>query len=205
MRGTKLFVLVLLAVIVFWVGFMYIVSGGLTSWSIADTTKFRWMLGIILISITRLWWKLSDKHVRGNEVLLENWKFVDIRFWKPKVWIRKYNFRLRHCFELCGWMFGGVAIFGLGGGLFMQIMHYIVTAFAAVLVFLIVVRTETHLRRTLFTIGLLIAAAVWILGFLNIAFTVYFGEFLYIIPAIVWVFGQLPFVEEKAMQRKKVS
>ena len=76
MKGTRLLIYVLIGIIIFWVGFMYLVSGGLPSWSFADKTPFRWMLGLILLSITRVWWKLADKHTRGEEVLLKGWKLL---------------------------------------------------------------------------------------------------------------------------------
>ena len=195
MKGIKLFIVVLLAVIVFWIGFMYIVSGGLSSWSIADTTQFRWMLGLILIPVARLWWKFADNYSYGVWPLLRNWKYPTLKKWK--LVIQKVTIRYKDAFEVAGWLFAGIAIFGLSGSGFMVIMHYIVTLLGALTVFLIVVRSTKKLHRLLYTIGLLIAGTVWVLGFLGIAFTVYLGEFLFIIPVVVWIFSKLDELKEK--------
>jgi hypothetical protein len=191
-KGNKLTVLVLLAVIVGVVGLMYIFSGGiLTSWSIADTTKFRWVLGIVLGAIVALWTLFSFKHNKREFVLLDHWKLPKFSIKKPFITWSKKDIKYRHAFQYCALFFIGVLIFGLGGGTFMKVMHYIFTILGSFTMFLIVVRSTTGLQRTLYAVGLFSTILVWCLGFLNIAFSVYFGEFLFTIPVTIWVLNEL--------------
>lgn len=187
MKGNKLTVLTLIGIIVFFIGLMYVASGGtLGSFSEADLTDLNWMLLLILIPISRMWWKFSDNFIGAKEVLLKNWKYPTLVNWKFK--IHKTNIRYKDAFEIVGWLFAGIAVFGLGRYL---IPHYITTALAAVATFLIVVRSSHGKTRVFYIIGFLPGIVTWVLGFLGFVFIVYLGEFLFVLPVIHWVYSKL--------------
>lgn len=194
MKGNKLFLIVLITIVIGMVGVMYVAgSGDLKSWSIADAGKLRWMLGIILGSITALWFTMAHSHLKREMVLLPSWKLPVLDGFKIK-WARK-GIKYRHAFMYASLFFGGVLIFGLGGGFFMKLMHYIFTGLAALTTALIVIRSQKELNRIFYAVALIGAGAVWLIGLLTPVFTVYFGEFLFTIPVVVWVLSELKNVE----------
>ena len=151
------------------------------------------MLGLILISISRLWWKFESEYYFRNAVLLGKWKLPTIENFKVK--LVNVDIRYKDAFEFAGWAFASIAVFGLGGSVFMQIMHYIVTAAAAAVTFIIVVRSNHGLQRVLYAVGMGIGVFVWVVGFTTNIFSVYFGEFVFVIPVVVWVLNQFKLIK----------
>ncbi len=109
MKGTRLFILVLLAAVLSFIIILFIISGGkLGSWSEADLFKaFRWLLVLLLGSIARMWWKFSDKHTLGNNVLLQNWHGLNITYKKAQpyyvLWLRFFTtlvFKIMACLSI---------------------------------------------------------------------------------------------------------
>lgn len=195
-KGSKLVILVCLAIALFFVGLMYITNSELTSFSKADTTNTRWMLGLFLGSVSLIFIVLGYKHRKRDFILLESWKLPKGFKDKKIVWSdKRFDVRFKHAFLYGSLFYGLVLIFGLGGGTFSIIGHYIFTILAAITTYLIVVRSSVGTQRMLYAIGLFGAGLVWILGFINISFTVFFGEFLFMIPTIIWVLSELKNVE----------
>jgi len=197
MKGTKLFIQVLLAIITVWIVVMYIASGGdVDSWSEADLTKLRWMLLLLLSAIARLWWKFADKHLQADTVLLHNW-------WGFKITYKgivptafksiKTDYTLQTAFEVCGWLFIGIAVFGLSiSGFF----HYLVTIFAALATLITVINSiQKHQTRIYYSVGFGIGILAWALGFFTNLWTVYLGEIIYFITPAIWILNESEKVE----------
>lgn len=196
MRGIRLLVLVLMAIVLGTLGLMFFFSGGdLTSWSVADKTRFRWMLGIVLGATSLIWIIFAFKYAKREEVLLSKWKVPNFSIKKPFInWVN-IDIKYRHAFSYNALFFLLILIFGLGGGLFMQIGHYIFTILGAVTTFLIVVRSEKGLNRTINAVWLYGSGLIWILGFFNIVFTIFFGEFIFAVRVIFWVEQQIKYID----------
>jgi hypothetical protein len=196
MKGTKLVILVLMGVALFMIGAMFILSNGdLTSWSKADVTKYRWMLGIILTSISGIWAILAFKHKHRDEILISTWSLPKFALKKSFLTWHKKPILYRHAFMYNALFFLMIMVFGLGGGVFSIIMHYVWTSLAAITSFLIVVRSEKNLKRTIHEIYMIVASLVWVMGFFGIVFTIYFGEFLFASRVLVWLENQIEKIE----------
>lgn len=196
MRGSKLVILVCLAIALFFVGLMYITNSDLTSFSKADTTNVRWMLGLFLGSVSLIFIVLGYKHNKREEVLLKGWKIPKGFKDKKIVWFdKRIDIKFKHAFLYGALFYGLVLVFGLGGGGFSKVAHYIVTFLSAITTFLIVVRSSVKMPKLFYSITLLGSGAVWLMGLIGAVFTVFFGEFLFMIPVIVWTLSELKNVE----------
>lgn len=197
MKGTKLYIQILLAVILFLVVAMFIISGAdLSSWSEGDLFKAtRWLIILILVAIARMWWKFADNHKLGNKILLQNWHGIKINFkkgWIPQFKIIKTDYTLKSVFEVNGWLFVGIAVFGLSVSGF---MHYMVTILAALTTFITVLRSVEGKYKIYYTIGLCIGVAAWVIGFVANYWSVYLGEVIYFITPAIWVLNESEKVE----------
>lgn len=203
MKGSKLILIIAICVIVAMIGGLYIFSGGkLGSWSEADETGLRWMLGLLLSSITTIYTVLAFKHFDREQVILNNWKLPDFRFKrKPFIYWEKRGIKLGQSCKYAALFFLLVLVFGLGGGNFSKAIHYLVTLLGALATYFIVVRSqEKGLFRTVYAVAFMIAGVVWLISLLGNWFgfrlwTVFDGENAFIVPALVWVFAQLKNIE----------
>ncbi len=193
-RGTKLFILVLLAISVGMIGIMYLLSQGhLKSYSIADQTTWRWMLFIILASIaltfliTGYTHRYKEDHlftIQPNRWHAWNW----YPFHKSKI---RQKFNYRQALVTTGVLFLGVAALGMGNAWYIQVLHYIFTLCAAVMAYNIAVHGSTGATRYGLKYYLIGAAIVWVLGVLHLGFSIYFGEFLFTIGMAYWFVVQV--------------
>lgn len=209
MKGIKLYILVLLACIIGLLILMFIATGGkLNSWSEADLTTVSFMLVIILSCISKLLSEIKHFHIDKDKIILSR-NLPKIEFPKgliPKIYIGETNTKLKHLFEIASWSFLAVAAFGLSGVIWIKILHYIATAFAALVVFIIVINTnDKPLVKTLYSIALFSGVFFWVVGLLNGYFnwnlwTVYFGEAAFLAPCLVWFLSQV--TNEKIIEPK---
>lgn len=190
MKGTKLFIQVLLGAIILFVVLLFLVSGGvLTSWSAADLTKFRPLLVIILVVIARVWWRFRDKHFYKDDVLFREWHGLKIDYkkgWIPQFKIIKTNYTLSTAFEVNGWLFAGIAVFGLSTN---AVLHYVFTIAGALLTFIIITKS-TYRQSNKYIIGLTLGAFSWVIGFVTDYWSVYLGEVFYMLTPLVWLLNE---------------